>query len=440
MNHPLPPRPDFVPSLGGPSRLSTSIILPTTAAPAAPIIKPTVPRVDPTRCSSCDLPQPKYTCPRCSKRSCSLECSKKHKVVDECSGVRDPTSFVPLTAYGQGAWSDDYKWLEEGRRKVTQWGENVGYQEMVNATKKPSKHTHTEKRKDGKIVKKRNTKKDLLKRQLLMAHNCHMDYMPMGMERRKLNQSSWNPRTKQLHITIHLTIPTCILDPSLPSSSQTRTITHTRVLFSSPSADISPLPTLSSLLTSPPSTSSNIIYVLPFQSTPSRPAPDHTKGQKLFYPPLDLLKPIAEALSGTSWVEFPIIEVMEKTTWAEGIQQGEFVVVPLSERPIALRSKDSGWVKRKVENVDIQEDRAESPKKAKIDGKGLMALGDYGSDDEDDVDDDLDDQEEEDDDVADDSTLEGDEDLEQEEADSEEPSIEVLQAVGAALAADLGGA
>ncbi|WWC99506.1 hypothetical protein V866_006409 [Kwoniella sp. B9012] len=436
MNHPLPPRPNFIPSLGGPSKPST--ILPTPTAPAAPIIKPTVPRVDPTKCSSCSSPQPKYTCPRCSKRSCSLECSKKHKAVDDCSGVRDPTSFVPLTAYGQGAWSDDYKWLEEGRRKVTQWGENVGYHEMVNATKKPSKHTHTEKRKDGKIVKKRNTKKDLLKRELLMGHSCHMEYMPMGMERRKLNQSSWNPRTKQLHITIHLTIPTCILDP--PSSSQTKTIAHTRVLFSSPSADKSSLPTLSSLLTPPPSTSSNIIYVLPFQSTPSRPAPDHTKGQKLFYSPLDPLKPIAEALGGTSWVEFPIIELMEKTKWDEGLQQGEFVVVPLSQPPIALRSKDSGWGKRNIESLDGEKDNVESPKKAKIDGKGLMALGDYGSDDEDDVDDDLDDQEEEEEDVADESTLEGDQDDEREEGDGEEPSMEVLQAVGAALVADLAGA
>ncbi|WVW82112.1 hypothetical protein I302_104117 [Kwoniella bestiolae CBS 10118] len=443
MNHPLPPRPNFIPSsssssTAGPSNLRYQLPTPISTIPI-PTAKPSAPPIDPTKCSACSSSTPKYTCPRCSKRSCSLACTKKHKSTDKCSGVRDPTSFVPLTAYGQGAWSDDYKWLEEGRRKVTEWGENVGFQELMDAAKKPStsKFPRNERERNMNKFKKRNSRKELLKRELLMGHNCSVEFMPVGMEKKKANQSSWNPKTKQLQITIHLNVPSHLLDPS-STSSDPKTLTHPRLLFTSPSTS-KPLATLSSLIT--PSPSTKVVYLLPFQSTPSRPAPGHTKGQKLFYPPLNPSKSVAEALGGTAWVEFPVIEIMEKTRWNEGVEKGEYMVVPLSEPLISLkdRTRDSGWGKRKIDIVDAREGEGQSPKKAKIDGKGLMALGDYASDDEDDVEDDLDAEEEEEQDEEDDVTLEGDyQEDEEEEEGEEEPSIEVLRAVGAALAADLG--
>ncbi|ORX37142.1 hypothetical protein BD324DRAFT_566417, partial [Kockovaella imperatae] len=67
-------------------------------------------------CSICNRDPPKYTCPRCSYRTCSLTCSKAHKAKFECSGERDPTGYIPLKDVNHGIWADDYKWLEEGRR------------------------------------------------------------------------------------------------------------------------------------------------------------------------------------------------------------------------------------------------------------------------------------------------------------------------------------
>jgi hypothetical protein len=37
---------------------------------------------------------PKYRCPRCSTRTCSLPCTRRHKLWSECSGVRDPAAYL----------------------------------------------------------------------------------------------------------------------------------------------------------------------------------------------------------------------------------------------------------------------------------------------------------------------------------------------------------
>ena len=37
---------------------------------------------------------PKYRCPRCSTRTCSLTCTKRHKKWAQCSGVRDPAAYI----------------------------------------------------------------------------------------------------------------------------------------------------------------------------------------------------------------------------------------------------------------------------------------------------------------------------------------------------------
>ncbi|KMU87162.1 hypothetical protein CIHG_05103 [Coccidioides immitis H538.4] len=45
-------------------------------------------------CTICHTNLPKYTCPRCSTRTCSLPCSKRHKLWSQCSGVRDPAAYL----------------------------------------------------------------------------------------------------------------------------------------------------------------------------------------------------------------------------------------------------------------------------------------------------------------------------------------------------------
>lgn len=126
---------------------------------------------------------PKYTCPRCATRTCSLPCSKAHKQTTGCSGQRDPAAFVPLTNYTQGTWDGDYAWLEATRRQVAEWGEGL----EVDAGR-PQGRGKPKPRKKPKEVKL-----DSL-RWAMREIGVDVDILPEGMQRRRENQSSWNPK------------------------------------------------------------------------------------------------------------------------------------------------------------------------------------------------------------------------------------------------------
>lgn len=48
-----------------------------------------------TVCSICHVDAPKYICPSCGVRTCSLNCVKRHKRQTECTGERDQSRFIP---------------------------------------------------------------------------------------------------------------------------------------------------------------------------------------------------------------------------------------------------------------------------------------------------------------------------------------------------------
>lgn len=214
MNHPLPARPSFLP--GGPAPGSTSAF---PLPPSNLVLSSEFP--DPSSssssgagaddtCAICSSSEPKYTCPRCDRPTCSLACSRAHKDKFACSGERDPTKFVALKTYGQGTWADDYRYLEEGRRKVAGWGEGLEKDLAALTTGGPSA---TREGRGGAVrggghlgrgggpghgaaggdMRQKRTKTDILRSQLL-RRGCWVEFMPEGMDRRKTNQSSWNPR------------------------------------------------------------------------------------------------------------------------------------------------------------------------------------------------------------------------------------------------------
>lgn len=391
-------------------------------------------------CAVCSSPA-KYTCPRCSARSCSLNCSQTHKSRDSCSGIRDPAKFVPLNQYSQGVWSSDYTLLEEGRRQVAGWGKGIKIEEVNGGVVSSRGRGRGSRAPKGQ----RRSKTDGLRREL-EKHGCRAEFMPEGMGRKKTNQSSWNPksvlsmiirciltdelpycRTEQLHITVHLIIPSNLILPSpdstmVTSSTSFKTITHPRVLFHSREAES--LPTISSLL--PPLTIplSQIRLFQPFHSTPLRPAPFHQLNQKIFYPPLDANKPLKDVLKGSAWVEFPEIQLMTRETWEEMVNNGEAVVTEMEAIPqVSGRERDSGWgTKRRSNEVVEEKGQHDGTKRLKSESnQGLLALGEYDSEDGSD---------------AENGSEEADTVI-AEETHDEDPSPEILAAVGRALMADL---
>jgi len=76
---------------------------------------------------------------------------------------------------------DDYVFLEDVGRKVGEWGgeiSNGGYAD--------------DSRDSGRKGKEPMSKRDLLQMELSQRFGIEMDLLPLGMERRKANQSTWD--------------------------------------------------------------------------------------------------------------------------------------------------------------------------------------------------------------------------------------------------------
>lgn len=77
-------------------------------------------------CNICHTNPPKYTCPRCSSKTCSLACSKRHKKWASCNGVRDPTVYVPRHKLASAAGIDhDYNFLSGIERAITRSDKHI---------------------------------------------------------------------------------------------------------------------------------------------------------------------------------------------------------------------------------------------------------------------------------------------------------------------------
>ncbi|RXK41515.1 hypothetical protein M231_01223 [Tremella mesenterica] len=400
LSRPLPVKPSsFLPSI--PSALP----LPTT--------DPT-PNTFPATCVICSL-QSKYTCPGCSRKSCSAECSKSHKSLFSCTGQRNPITYKPLNSYTQGDWAEDYVWLEQGRRKVAEWGEEVSTSMESAARGRGGVRGGGRGGRGGRSGRKKNVKLNGLQRQL-EERGCIVKFVSDGMERRKMNQSSWNPKTRNLFITIELLHsdktgkpiktfhPRVLFDTSqgelrtlsslfpshlssenticvlpyipifspFPASSKfdaTRTsdgsFSNPLIPLTSPSTN-SPNPPLSSLYTSSTILSSSSVPTsssVPLSTLTSHPTSSNPKlpsrldqttipsPPKMFYPPLDVTIPLRDSLKGTEWLEYPSIHLFDKMDWEEKLKQGEVVIIP-----VHVEKREKGDSSRGIKRARSEDD------------------------------------------------------------------------------------
>ena len=145
-------------------------------------------------CETCHEKAAIYTCPRCAFRSCSLGCSKTHKVTHACSGERNKAAYVPMNEYGYGAMVNDYSYLEDISRKVGSWGKDIATKGLSRG--KGSRNLRgrgTRGRGRGDSRGGGTSKRESLQIEL-EARDINVEILPEGMERRKLNQSTWDQR------------------------------------------------------------------------------------------------------------------------------------------------------------------------------------------------------------------------------------------------------
>lgn len=150
-------------------------------------------------CAMCTHEYAKYTCPGCSMRTCSAACSSSHKSRMSCTGERNKVTYVPMNDYTWGKMMDDYVFLEDMGRKVGDWGAEIvrgGYMAgNANGRGRGNLRGQGRTRGRGRVGSggsgQPKTKRDILKMQL-EARDIEMDLLPVGMERRQLNQSTWD--------------------------------------------------------------------------------------------------------------------------------------------------------------------------------------------------------------------------------------------------------
>ncbi|ESK82896.1 box c d snorna protein 1-like [Moniliophthora roreri MCA 2997] len=143
-------------------------------------------------CSVCTQNSAKYTCPRCSIRSCSATCSKKHKEEGQgCSGIRDPSVYTPLKKYNYMSLMNDYVYLEEVGRCIKEWGTEIvkgGYQPSHGYQPRSQSSYKKGMRGRGKGAGGSRGGKEKLSA-YLATHGIQMELLPVGMERRAKNMS-----------------------------------------------------------------------------------------------------------------------------------------------------------------------------------------------------------------------------------------------------------
>ncbi|OSC96825.1 hypothetical protein PYCCODRAFT_1420538 [Trametes coccinea BRFM310] len=346
-------------------------------------------------CAICQENAAKYTCPRCNMRTCSLPCSNKHKTLGEgCSGIRNKAAYVPMNKYGYMTLMSDYTFLEDMGRKVGDWG-----REIVQGGYLASRGTGAARggrdargrgrgRGRGGVHGKPASKRDVLKMQLDFR-DIEVELLPNGMERRTLNQSTWDFKNKTALLTIEFKFhpPRSALAPaSQPPESPFSLLTHRNTLEttliaamrahvsdrSKSKKDKAPPTWVQELVLPDQDVPDSFTPPLCVMSTPLDPlaslnshnhVPQPGRLLRSGYYKLDPNLPIGTVLKHKHFVEFPTIEV-----WEEDAFQGTIV-------------DDRGA----VVHDDTEEPR---PKRRKLDAKQAKKamsglLGGYGSDEED---------------------------------------------------------
>ncbi|OJZ84661.1 hypothetical protein ASPFODRAFT_138364 [Aspergillus luchuensis CBS 106.47] len=77
-------------------------------------------------CSICHLQPPKYRCPRCSTRTCSLPCTRRHKLWSQCSGIRDPAAYLRRSELAtESAFDRDFNFITGIERSIERAGRDA---------------------------------------------------------------------------------------------------------------------------------------------------------------------------------------------------------------------------------------------------------------------------------------------------------------------------
>ncbi|KAF4237741.1 hypothetical protein CNMCM6805_006798 [Aspergillus fumigatiaffinis] len=166
-------------------------------------------------CTICHINPPKYRCPRCSTRTCSLPCSRRHKLWSQCSGVRDPAAYLKRSELAtESAFDRDFNFITKIERSLERAGreaEDRGIPLSGTTAADPAvlglEHEQDGPDAEAGRKRKRPEQGGFVKGEagfLRGAQNAGVRVIraPRGMSRNKANASKWNPKHKCLSWTV----------------------------------------------------------------------------------------------------------------------------------------------------------------------------------------------------------------------------------------------
>lgn len=168
-----------------------------------------------TLCTICHAAPPKYKCPRCLTRTCSLPCIQRHKARASCDGVRNARAFVPLAQLTTPAgWDHDYNFLTSieraCERRERELGTVASAREEMRGSKRggsfrkvwfgddlhhvpagaaiPGEEAEEDRRREEYQF-------DKAARRRLRQEGVEVVGMPRGMARQRENATKWDRKT-----------------------------------------------------------------------------------------------------------------------------------------------------------------------------------------------------------------------------------------------------
>ncbi|KAH7346525.1 hypothetical protein BKA65DRAFT_502661 [Rhexocercosporidium sp. MPI-PUGE-AT-0058] len=154
-------------------------------------------------CTICHIETPIYTCPRCTLQTCSLECSKRHKVRSMCNGIRDPTVFLPISEVATPWGLDhDYNFIHGIETRMSRT-EKVLIEDLELVSK-----DELERARSGETIDEFNRRKGTKNNEppgeacierVLNRDHIRVIKAPKGMRRNKENTTAWSKNQRSIH-------------------------------------------------------------------------------------------------------------------------------------------------------------------------------------------------------------------------------------------------
>ncbi|KAJ5697846.1 hypothetical protein N7488_011530 [Penicillium malachiteum] len=155
-------------------------------------------------CSICHINPPKYRCPRCSTRTCSLPCTRRHKLWSQCSGIRDPAAYLKRNELmNESALDRDFNFITGIERSLERADRDAENRGIDLARGQVQDGEGGDSQDSGVGRKRKHPQQGLVKGEAGFLRGAETGAVtviraPRGMSRNKQNNSRWHPKHKCL--------------------------------------------------------------------------------------------------------------------------------------------------------------------------------------------------------------------------------------------------